>query len=732
MAKPNMANTTNELLVRPVSWASVNPSAAALQANPSLFPSIQIFGYTSDGRTIYVRIPRKSTFILKFVQDVDDDMVENITDILNPSSIEPSTVDSKVLIVRAPELSPIELTANPDFEGLATWTEARQDPYGEIESLWEARQLGPYDWLSITRYAPLPGKYTNSDLNIRTDEDYIFGNIEDEDLPKIVPRLFFWDIETFSSKQGEFPSASNPNDYIALISIITVSQEGTNGYVIVRGNVIPEVKDNMIVIKANDERDLLNKFFALYNTFKPDRYVYYNGDLFDMPYLLDRVAMLDFEIPRVSKIPSLKPYSIRRSYPTPFGNEFAKSLVLPGTESIDLINYYRRFYPYLNGHRLDNVAKTILGEGKTGLTIDDMMEALRLDDPVKLADVVNYSFTDSLRMFELWEQGNIQEIIEVICDNLGISTDTLLRLDFTDIVDRAVYNIDPGTIMIQGKGETPKHIKEAVPGIYRNVYTYDYSELYREIMLTSNQPIVVELAKRLEDAPPKLIMTAFYSAYVNRTELLPLLSGMLDGVLSTNTIIALEPFIIRSVGKINTGISSGASGKIKSTWLKEIDRSPCYVSVSKASYLILNDDGELQSAGLSKLCRPKFGLAADIIKQYVSLVYTGDIKGFFIPDLKTEPLEQFILTDKLSTQTTASKPDKINQDTMTPAAIKKALILQYGAPITTWASVKYIITTRGPVLVSALKPDDTIDYDYYMAELNKYIRDLQTLKVYGV
>lgn len=703
----------NQLLIRPIAWSSVNPSAAALRANPSLFPSIQIFGYTSDGRTIYVRIPRKSTFILKFAEEVDADMVENITDILSPSSIKPSYIDPRVLIVRAPELSPIELTGNPDFEGLATWTEAQQDPYGEMESLWEAREIGPYEWIAISRFVPIPGKYTNADLNIKTEEDYILSVPDDNELPSITPRLFFWDIETFGSRPGQFPSSSNPDDFIALISIITVGPDGTNGYVIIKGNVnaglINQQPGSMVLIRAADEKDLIAKFFAIYNTFKPDRQIYYNGDMFDMPYLLNRLNIHDLNIPRISKIPSVVPHTITRVYPTPFGREAARTMIIPGIEIVDLIHYYRRFYPHFKNHKLDTMGKFFLGEGKTGLTIDEMMTAIRLDDKDQLAKVVEYSFVDSLRMSELWEDTNVEETLESICNNLGISIDTLLRVEFDAIIDRVAYNIDAGAVTLKGKGGAPTHLKEATKGIYRNVYVYEYSELYRQVMLLSDQNIINVLAARLEGAPPKLIMTAFYSPYVDRTELIPILNVMLESVLNTNMIIALEPFIIRSIGPLNAD------------WLKEVSRSPSYVSVAKASYIILSQDGELELAGLARLCRPKFELAVDIIKQYLTLVYANNLAAFAVPDLQTLPIEKFTITEKLS-QTAIIDPN----------STKYKLSTQYAEPISTWVSVKYVITTRGPVLLSALKPEDTLDHKYYIAELDKYIRDLQALKVYGV
>jgi DNA polymerase elongation subunit (family B) len=705
-------NIPNKLFIRPVAWSSVNPSAKALKANINLFPAIQFFGYTSDGRTAYVRIPRKSTFILKFGQEVDEEMVINISEILNPTSIKPSYMDASILVVRAPELSPIELTANPDYEGLATWDEVKQDPYGELESFWETREIGPYEWIAIDRYSPLPGKYTNCALNIITQEDNVFSS-GDVDLPDIFPRLFFWDIETFASKQGEFPNSANPDDFIALISIITVSDKGANGFVIIKGNVnqdlINQKPGDMVVIKASDEKDLLTKFFGLYNTFQPDRQIYYNGDMFDMPYLLNRLSIHNSEIPRVSKVLSLTPWVIDRGYPTPFGREFERTMVLPGTEILDLIHFYRRFYPHFKNHKLDTVSKSFLGEGKTDLTITEMMEAIRTNDENKLAKVVDYSFVDSLRMKELWDASQVQNQLESVCNNIGVSIDTLLRSSFETIVDKAVYNIDAGSAIIKGKYDLPNHLKEAVKGIYRNVYIYDYSELYRQSMILSEQTIAVALGNRLEGAPPKLIMTAFYSPYIDRTELSPLLISMLDSVLETNMIIAVEPFIIRSIGPLNA------------EWLREINRSSCYVSVAKASYIVLNNSGELEPAGLSKLCRPKFELAEDIIKQYLTLIYSNNLKEFEVPDMKVLPIDKFAITERIG-----------DIETLTPDSIKYKLAIQYGSPIVTWISVKYIMTTQGPTLLSKLKEDHIIDYEYYTNELNTYLRDLQALKIYGI
>lgn len=694
-----------QLFVKPYSWSSINPGVTALKSNPSLSPSIQFFGYTSDNKSIYVRFPRKSTFILKFTEAVDDEIASNISDILSPTSITGSGLDPTILIIRAPEISPFEFTSN---EESATWIAVSQDPYGELVSLWETLDIGPYQWLQIDDYAAIPGKYTSCDMNIRTSEDNISGFEDIINMPIINHRLFFWDIETFS-KSNEFPDALNPDDYIFMISVITVINNDYTGYVIIKGDVNEDLltRNDMVIIKATDESDLINKFFTIYNNFGPDRQIYYNGDSFDMPYLLDRTKLNKIKIPNISKILSLTPTVSRHSYPSPFGREFAKTLNLPGTEIIDLLHYYRLFYPYLKNHRLDTVSRKFIGEGKTDLTIDEMMHTVRTNDINKLAKVVDYSYIDSFRMYELWTETNVKDNIETLCNNLGLDDNIILRSSLEEVITRAVYNIDAGSALLKGQYDNPLHLKEAVKGIYRNVYVYDYSEIYRQIMITSEQLIAMKLAERLQGAPSKLITTAFYSGYVDRKEILLILNNLLNDVLKTGLIIAIEPFIVRSIGPLDL------------PWLTKLYVSPWYISVSKASYIILDDNGGLEMAGLAKLCRPPFPLANDIIREYLLLAYNKQI--FKMPDIKTYPIEKFYLTIKLT-----------STDTTTTNQLKASLIAQYGLSIATWVSVKYVVTQRGPVLISKLLDTDVIDYKYYTTELNKYIKELTALKISNV
>lgn len=708
----NQYVSKSQLLIRPVSWSILDPKLLTTKNNYNLNSSIEIFGYTNDDRSIYIRIPQRSTFILKFFDNIDTDITANIKEILSPTSIKVSTLDSTTLIIRAPKLSPFELIANHNSENIANWIDAKQDPYGPLESLWEAIEISPYEWIKIDKYMPLPGKYTSCDLNIASDELFI-KNLSSEELPTIKPRLLFFDIKTTISKPGEISNSNNPDDSIFMISVIIVNNEECYEYIIIKDNIntnfIDKDSQTTTLIRAKDEKDLIIQFFGIYSTFKPDRSISYNGDMFDIPYLLNRISMNNIEIPKISKVLSITPSISYHDVITPFGIEKRETIIIPGTEILDLFNYYRLFYPNLKNHKLNTISGEFLDQRKFTMGDNQIIEALKTNDPDKIANIVDYSFIDILRISELWDHNSIQLKVETICNNLGISTDTLLRKDINNIIDLAVYNIDAGSALMGGKIDKPNHLKDAIRGIYRNVFIYDYSELYRNIMLMSKEPIINILANRLEGAPPHIILSAFYSKYIDRTNLLPEFTKELNNIISTKTIIAIQPTIIISIGPLIID------------WLKIINTKPFYISVSNASYIILNNNSEIDSVGISKLCRPKFELANDIIRQYFNLAYSNEFNKFKIPDLKTLPIDKFILSENIG-----------NISELEPGTIKHILSIQYGSNINSWISVKYVMTNNGPILLSLLTPDIDINYSYYNNELNKYIKDLQSLKLYGV
>jgi len=124
--------------------------------------------------------------------------------------------------------------------------------------------------------------------------------------------------------------------------------------------------------------------------------------------------------------------------------------------------------------------------------------------------------------------------------------------------------------------------------------------------------------------------------------------------------------------------------------------------------------------GLARICRPKFDLARDVIHDYLIRAYRRSLDTFQMTDLTNKPLDKFFITEKIS-----------DIALLPVASVKYQLAYQYGENIVTQVTVKYIMTQRGPILVSRLSSDDNPDLNYYTNELTKYLIELRALKVYG-
>lgn len=642
----------NKLIIKPISWSLLNISNANI--------TIQLYGMTDKNESIYLNIPTRTTYIFKFSETVDNNTIANLIEFLDSTQVKPSFIDKNIISIRAINKS-LDLLFDDSIE-------VKLDPYGPLQSLWEFKEIGPYECLILNKFTPIPGKVTNCDFNLLVEEDDFehFDDYFDISLTN-----FFWDIETFSHKKFQFPNANNIEDFIFMISIVTENSE-----FILTTSDIKDSKFN--IIHNRSEKDLLNKFLTLINSLNPQRMIYYNGDSFDMPYLIKRLQMNNINVKTIGHVCSSTHSLI-----------YNDTLLLPSLETIDLLHYYRRFYPYMSNHKLDTVAKKFLNRNKVDLSIEDMMEAVRNNDINMLKEVAKYSYIDSFLLKELYDEIELEKV----CNNIGINIDTLLCKSFNDIVDILAFNIDISSVLLTGKTSEPTHLQAGNVGIYQNIYIYDYSELYRNLMINSGNHLASLIGLRLEDAPPKLIFTAFYSKYVDRDNLSIELIDYLNTIITNNTIISIDATTIRSATPIDN--------------LKLITLAQHYVSLSNSSYIVVNDDIEL--FGVAKLARVPFELMKDVMRDY----FLDEID---IPDLNTIEKSKLYLTETLT-------------NIVDNTSIKYKLFLQHGKEDI--VPVKYLmIENKGPVLLANVLDTDLIDSTYYIKEINTRIEMLNQLTNY--
>ena len=128
-----------------------------------------------------------------------------------------------------------------------------------------------------------------------------------------------------------------------------------------------ESKDNVVILRFDDEFSLLQSFFKTYLQIKPTIITGWNMDSFDMPYLYNRAC----------KVVGSNIADMLSPIQTVQWNKHRKRYMFAGVSCLDYLGLYRLFtYTQLSSYRLDAVAEFELGENKIEYsgTLNDLYE----------------------------------------------------------------------------------------------------------------------------------------------------------------------------------------------------------------------------------------------------------------------------------------------------------------------------------------------------------------------
>nr|QBK90772.1 MAG: DNA polymerase family B, exonuclease domain [Pithovirus LCPAC201] len=750
MNKPDSPSTSSSsiktIVFRPISWSCIRGN----KNNGQSKPLCGIFGYTQQGDTIYVRVIPPIVYLLEYSREVTDQTLAELSAQLGPDSIRRSKNNPKVAILVNPTIDPkqIEIEAQigstGDYSGglfestnksvIATWNKSSINPYGPLSSLFRLLRLLPYGWMKVGKYFLLYRPYTIAKVEIQINYDQLVS----VNLNLIIsPSRFYWDLEVFS-ETGEFPISSRMGNVIFMGSGSHRSIDKKDNYLFhlkKLNHISSEKNPQPIVIEMKNEGELIKQMVTIHRTLRIDRSYTYNGYGFDSPYLADRSKMLNQQLPPSGKILFTRTSFVKRPHKGFFRKEFSWGLFLPGIEQLDLLPFFKKFYPGLPNHKLETVGKNLIGVGKTGLTIPELNKYYQDSDPEGLKVGGKYALQDSILLADLQEGLGIDQKIERLANRAGITTEEVLRLNDQEIADRYIYQLDPGLYFKHGQAVESSYLSPAESGLYHPVYVYDYSPLYFRALIESKNSLNLKIAVGLPDAYPSLIYKMFYSKVINRDLIDVLLNQYLMDIHSTG-IFALTEYLIFSVTPLTKYNGPLVNRKIYSP--KLISKHRSYLAITKSSYITLDGEGNMMRYGSSEICNPPYPLAKDVVDQY--LKYFFGI-GHFVPIIKigqNTPLEQLVLTTKIRDMTSYSKP-----------SFRKSLAEQFGGNIATWIVIEWVQTNQGPLILSKyhekskpsfiittggeikeVLPMIKLDYVWYSDKLTKILQRISALPRY--
>ncbi len=685
----------DSLLVKPSTWSVVKSKKC------SGGTSIQFFGYTENDKSVYIRIPFISTVIIEYTEPVTQEEAVEISEGTVSDSVSLSTVDDKILIL-----------TNPDIANSGTAydeEEITRDPCGELSSFFQQKGIAPYQWLEINNLLKTKVRY-NTDRGYST-----FDRFVEKGSSGYVPihKVLFWDIETYTDAE-EFTNSER--DPVTLISVVT--SDGKNppkGYLLTRlkmNDFDQELTVKTEIIRYNSEKDMIKGFLNLWKKFGPDRSVTYNGYSYDIPYMLDRIDQLDIKIGQLGKINGLDSWITTEKIKTGAGPEWKRRWNNPGVEEIDLLMYFRLRYPYFPNHKLDTVGNKLISWGKTGLDIEEMFNFFKRNDPKEMMIAGYYSITDSILLYNLYYgavrkennniiNGDVEYDLELLSNKCHVTAEDLLLKTPAEVISNLGYRVDPGTVLRDpsvplSDGNSLKYngdfyIKPKF-GIYTNVYNYDYSPILYDIMKHSfdfatqiSADVLdtsgITLAKALWDSDFTQTNSQHVESYLNRINEMGIIVD-----LNKNSLVTIAP--------------------IENPLLVSEGKYKLYAILSKTSRYVINHQGVITCHGRSEICKPTMTIEENLISDWAQSILDKSANLKFIPITAKTPVNMLVRKIKLSLGDESSNNE-----------LKNELYKQI-QPITTFKSVKYVHTLKGPEIFKGQKISD-MDLDKYNDILKK-------------
>jgi DNA polymerase elongation subunit (family B) len=294
-------------------------------------------------------------------------------------------------------------------------------------------------------------------------------------------RTFTLDIET--GAENGFPDIESADQEILLISI----RDSFTNRIIVWGSKSFKNEDRQVdYIHCNDETKLLSCFLKWWQENTPDVVTGWNIQLFDIPYICNRMNRILGE-EHTKLLSPWKLVSGREIYIKGRKN-FAYDIT--GVACLDYLELYKKFtYTNQESYRLDHIASVELDAKKLDHSEFDTFKEFYTKDWDKF---VKYNIIDVRLVDQLEDKMKLLELAFTMAYDAKVNyEDVYSQVRMWDNIIY-IYLAKMG-IVIPPKKDSVKndkyagaYVKEPVPGMYDWVVSFDLNSLYPHLIMQYN------------------------------------------------------------------------------------------------------------------------------------------------------------------------------------------------------------------------------------------------------
>ena len=339
----------------------------------------------------------------------------------------------------------------------------------KFENLYEAREF--LDQYRELEDCPI---YGNTDFITQYIMETYASEVE-YDLSKI--KVAYLDLEC--ETEGGFPNLDAPNERI---NLVTIRISGVNYVITMKPLNLPDCR----VVLVASEKELIKKIFDILRQCDADILTGWNIKLFDMPYIIGR-AKLFFE---EKEIQAWMPFGFMKMRITNIGGKDYTLYEFPGYTILDYMDLYKKFSgTNQESYALNNIAKVELDEQKLDYTEYGSLREFYTQNFQKFAE---YNVQDVVLVERLEDKLKLIDLAVSIAYEAKITFDTVFfatRIWETICCDYlAKQNIVPPLKTKYSKDEQfiGAYVKDVIPGLYKNVVSFDATSLYPSIIIGWN------------------------------------------------------------------------------------------------------------------------------------------------------------------------------------------------------------------------------------------------------
>lgn len=291
------------------------------------------------------------------------------------------------------------------------------------------------------------------------------------------PRVLAFDIETYNP----FRKATVPEKYPVIM--ISFYSEGFKKVVTWKRF---KTKHDYIEF-VDGEAELLTRFKAVIDEFKPDILTGYFSDGFDFPYIRERAKKYKIDL------------DIGLDYSNVQFKKRVEGAVITGIVHIDIFNFVKRVISQkleTDTYTLDAVSKELLNKGKKEVDMERLASVWDKENE-KLEPYCEYNLQDSLLTYEIFMKllPNMTELSRII----GLTLYDVNGMGFSRLVEwylmRRAFELKELAPSKPHSGEIGKRrmqtykgafVFEPKPGLYKSVVVLDFRSLYPTIITSHN------------------------------------------------------------------------------------------------------------------------------------------------------------------------------------------------------------------------------------------------------